>query len=185
DLTARMLAKTPADRPRDGRAVAEELRRIEGGALPEPARAPAPRPALTSVERRVMCVVLARSSGGFASSLTESDDATLAPTELDACERALRDVASARGGRLELLADGTMLVVFRGASAATDEAERAARCALAMRAVVPAMPLCIAAGSGLASGELPAGEVVARGGELFGQAAGAGAPHQQAGAARP
>jgi serine/threonine protein kinase len=59
DLVARMLAKTPADRPRDAAAVAAHIRSLPAS---RSERIPSvlPPAALTTIERRVICLVLAR-----------------------------------------------------------------------------------------------------------------------------
>src|SRR5262249_21258975 len=123
DLVSRMLAKSPDDRPRDGDAVALELAALgEIDARARPTLPPAPPTELTTVERRVICLVLTRDTPGDLC-------ATLSPAEDAARESALRAVVAQHQGRIELLADRSLLVVLTSAGAATDLAVRAARCA--------------------------------------------------------
>ncbi len=62
-------------------------------------------------------------------------------------EQALREAIRPYGGHLELLADGSTIVVFEvDRLAATDHAARAARCALGLRGVARGRPMAIAMG---------------------------------------
>ena len=63
---------------------------------------------------------------------------------------------------LESLADGMWFVPMTTAGTATDLATRAARCALALRALLPGAPISIVAGRGVASARLPVGEMIDR-----------------------
>lgn len=160
DLVLRMLAKQPAARPPNGRAVAEALARLaDATAKPTPAavditlrdgsghsgyESAAPttdhaldtvsntgaRAAITASEQRLVSVVL---SGPLRDGeLTDPDRLVIA--------------ATAFGGRLERLADGANLVLFAHADVATDHAVRAARCALALRDMVPGAGFVVASG---------------------------------------
>jgi serine/threonine protein kinase len=119
-LVRRLLEKSPGGRPRDGTAVADEIRALAGKRQPLASPAPPKESGLTTSEWRLMCVLLARSSRAASAA---SDAAPL--------ER-LRAAVAPHGGRLELLADGSCLVSLVGAGAAADQAAQAARCGLAM-----------------------------------------------------
>ncbi|HEX8110505.1 MAG TPA: serine/threonine-protein kinase, partial [Kofleriaceae bacterium] len=129
DLVARMLSRSPEDRPASGDAVAAELLAIEESE-PSPlseARS-GPRSVLSeimAVERRLMSLVVVR--------LPERTDGSLTIAERAAHERALHDLIERHRGKLEVLADGLLLVILSNADAAIDLARRAARCALALR----------------------------------------------------
>jgi tetratricopeptide (TPR) repeat protein len=245
DLVARMLQKSPADRPRDAAQVAAALAAL--GELPGglPHADAADRQALGAHERRVMCLVLARvtsawrgraaapaakdllpgrtipapppsgdgpppqpASGPFE---IEDDLPTTTMTQLgignspwdDPELRVLLvDLVARHQGRLDLLADGSLLVSFSAGGArarlgarspvstrlgsdrapageaGTDQAARAARCALALREVCGEVPLALVAGHGIVPGRLPVGAVIERGVRLL--AASTGSPADRA-----
>jgi tetratricopeptide (TPR) repeat protein len=165
-LIARMLAKDARARPADGRAVAAALRALhEDAAGPSGAAAVEVRarpPALGHGELGVLSVILlcpprSREEGAM--------DPTVTPEELDGTVAALRARAEIFGARLDSLADGTVLVTLAGASptdAAVDRAAHAARCALALRALVPDATLALATGRGATGGRLPVGVALER-----------------------
>ncbi|HVY46287.1 MAG TPA: protein kinase, partial [Minicystis sp.] len=139
DLVARMLATSPEDRPADGRDVVRAIDRL--GELETTMSAPASLPsrALTGSERKVTALVLARADA--------RDEVTARGTIVMPTTTAelARDVAR-HGGALATLADGTLLVSFSGDAAVTDQAERAARCALTVHAALPDAAVAIAFG---------------------------------------
>ncbi|MDC3955765.1 protein kinase [Polyangium jinanense] len=184
DLVARMLAKAPKDRPRDGAAVAAELAGlglIEGSDAIEASMRPS---GLTGKERRVVSLVLTKlPPGERAPKVGESE--VFAPTiELAGAETAM-DAESGRsrafaaiveryGGRLDALSDGTLVVSLLSTGAATDQAARAARSALELRAALPEAPMALVAGAEVSSEGLPMGAVIERGVRLLGKKATAG-----------
>ncbi|MCU0673011.1 MAG: protein kinase [Myxococcota bacterium] len=162
-LVRAMLAKDPAERPADGAAVLEALDALElqapGVGLP-PTRTSL-RPALGEREQRLVCVVMVADVGRYGASV---------PTVLSTGELAtdlqgeLLELARAHGGQAELLADGSMVVTVAGRTGVvTDQADRAARLALAVRDVLPDAPIVVVAGRSVLTARLPAGEVVDRG----------------------
>src|SRR5262249_16672401 len=88
-------------------------------------------------------------------------------------QRPLRAVAEVYGGSLEDLADGSLVVTLKGAGAATDQAARAARCALALRELLPEVPMAIATGRGMLALRFPVGDVIEHGARLLREVAGA------------
>jgi eukaryotic-like serine/threonine-protein kinase len=165
DLIAAMTDKDPEARPADAAAVAFALRdlgEVEAASTASAARA-APL-AMTSGEQRLLSVVLAGTGG----SVDDSSDARTMPSPetfgltLDA----LRAVVEAHGARVEALADGSIAVVIL-ARAATDQAEQAARCALAMRRLLPDAPMALVTGRGVVTGRLPVGEAIDRAARLL------------------
>ncbi len=110
---------------------------------------------ITGVERRVMSLVLVRRRD-------RSADATLPAVESGAAERAIRSVVDRHKGRLEVLADGSLLVLLASAEAATDLAARAARCALALRSLVEGAPVAVVSGREILGPRLPTGELIER-----------------------
>jgi hypothetical protein len=170
-LVHAMLQKDPERRLPDARAVLDAL-----DALPLPTTDPVrrlsqPARSLGAAERRLVCVVFVAGDGDTAS--------VYAPTlasgvGLDA-RAPMVDVVRQHGGHAELLADGTLVATFPG-ELPTDQANRAARCALALREVVRGRPIAVVAGQSLVSSVVPVGEALERGALLLaGLAAGAGA----------
>lgn len=105
----------------------------------------------------------------------------------DSAELALRTLVADHGGGVDRLADGTWVATFLGVprvpraprsagahdgqrpssagstgGTASDHAGQAARCALAMRALLPRAPIALATGRGRVRGRSPAGEAIDR-----------------------
>ncbi|MBL8969794.1 MAG: serine/threonine protein kinase, partial [Myxococcales bacterium] len=111
-LLAAMLAKDPAARPVDARAVLLALD-TWSGRLPS---AHGPAPAITGAEQRIVTLVLTRPA-------TDSSQ-TLLPQESGDLERRVRAIAATHRARLERLPNGSFLAFFSGAGAPTDHAAR-------------------------------------------------------------
>ncbi|WP_437806207.1 serine/threonine-protein kinase [Sorangium sp. So ce1078] len=157
DLVTRMLSKSPDGRPGDGNAVAAEL-----AALMDPAalsvRPPASSirpPELTTGERKVMCLVLARD--GLAAA-----EAALPEVDEQARAQALSATAARYRGQLELVEARLPLVVLSGAGATTDLAARAARCALAVQALLGGAPVAVVTGRAEIASRMPIGDLIDR-----------------------
>ncbi|MDI3283008.1 protein kinase [Polyangium sp. 15x6] len=184
-LVTAMLCKDPAGRPRDGSmvvAAVDALGPLPGGPPSSGLvnSSVMSRPAITVREQQLLCVVLATSS--FSKTIADGDatetDVTLTPGMMaEAIMRRslpslsgdvvsgtagtlddLNGVAAAYGGKLERLVDGSLLAVFTGAAAAIDLAARAARAAMAMRELLPGVPIAVATGRGLVAQQLPVGD---------------------------
>lgn len=162
-LLARMMAKDPDDRPRDAAELVDALDALEGldgvwaarrdpagpRTLPSPGSLPPPAPgALTLSEQRLVSVVLA---------VGPHNEETKAASALAAAE------LEQYGGRLSVLADGSMLVTVWGAGSAVDRAERAARCALVLRSRFANVPIHVVTGRGVVSARVIEGAVIDRG----------------------
>ena len=180
-LVGRMLAKQPVDRPRDGAAVAAELDAI-GDLGDTHRRARASRDsAITVGEQRLVCVVFA------AGALGKRDDAIdisgAVPTAVDAPQtdtmqdvmatytidprpkpaeivRGLAAIVAQHRGRGEILADGSIVVTLLGQGAATDQAARGARCALAICELVPWAPMALSIARSVVTERVPVGELI-------------------------
>jgi eukaryotic-like serine/threonine-protein kinase len=153
-LVSQMLSREPALRPSDGADLAAALAalgpamRTAGAAPHRPAASPRP----AGGERRLLAVVM------------------LSPTaqEDGLTEEPLRHAVAAHGGRLEQLADGSTVVMLdAGHEVATDQATRAARCALAMSALAGHRPLAIAMGRAESGSRLPEADVIDRASRLL------------------
>jgi hypothetical protein len=169
-LIERMLAKSPAERPRDGAAVAEAIAAL-GPLAPEPVEPRAP--ARMVGERRLLSVVLLGRTQTVTTlapsplSVTVEVDADPAPTRDD-----LRRAAEAHGGCFELLHDGSVVVTIAGTGVATDLAAQAARCALALRALVPEGTVALATGRAELLGSMPLGDAIDRAARMLARPAG-------------
>jgi tetratricopeptide (TPR) repeat protein len=166
-LLARMLAKNPRARPRDGGEVAAELAAVAQGSAPwlehahhTVARAPLPAagaPAvapsgssLTRDEQRLVTLVLAgdpHAAGGRS------------PIRADAAAE-LRAAIADHGGQVDVLDGAFLIVTTWGAGSALDRAERAAHCALALRARFPELPIAMTTGRGRVAAQVVDSDVL-------------------------
>lgn len=161
-LVARMLAKEPEHRPRDGREVAHSLRPILAELRMSAGRDDGPRPsdrpdAITDDEQRFVCVIVVGEVTGEA----YEPLATLSDAEAERAD-ALSGLVTRFGGRLESLAPGAMAILVESHGSATEQAARAARCALAVRNLLSDVPVTLATGRAVLAGKRPLGEAVDR-----------------------
>ncbi|HWO25901.1 MAG TPA: AAA family ATPase, partial [Kofleriaceae bacterium] len=158
-LIARMLSRDSALRPSDGAHLAAALAALRPLARDlsiTPRERPTPARASIGGERRFLSVVLLGPT-------VEEDTPT---------EAALRRASAAHGGRFERLADGSAIVVLEAEGrVATDLAAQAARCALALRAIVGGRPLAVAMGRSEPTSTLPHGDTIDRAAWLLARAA--------------
>jgi tetratricopeptide (TPR) repeat protein len=166
DIVARMLAKSVELRPADGEALAAEIAAVPSvETAPGPAASVSP-PSLTRKEQRIVSVVVASTGNRTTGSAATLPLSIVGPDLLIGAELhpmdALRETAHRHGARVELLADGSIVAVLPGSHAPTEQAIRAARCALAMRAALPGAAMVLATGRGVVESQLPVGEVIDR-----------------------
>jgi len=162
DLVARMLSRSPDDRPANGDVVAAELLAIEE-------REPSPlsvrsgvRSVLSEIlatERRLMCLVLAR--------MPERAEGLAPIMEKKEQERVFHEVVERHRGKLEILSDGCLLVILSNADAATDLATRAARCALSLQLLIGNGSVVVVSGREVLGPGLPESELLDRAVELL------------------
>jgi tetratricopeptide (TPR) repeat protein len=167
DLVARMMSKDPAQRPADAQAVSGALASLEppGSTASDEvsgdttaAKRQRPRTSqLTRGERRFFSVVLAAAPARDDEAVTINEDEWNRVN--DVAERG-RAAAADLGARVETLADGSLVATLVGHGNPTDQAARAARCALAIRSAIPEVPMVLASGRGVLAGRLPFGEVI-------------------------
>jgi len=165
DLVARVLSKKREDRPPDAATFLTELDALGsfsgvGAGRPKISDRP---PELTGGEQRLQSVVLV----GSGTEIDAGTAPTMASDSVQGPAVLLRTVVAPYGGRVDPLADGTLVVTLPGAAAATDQASRAARCAIAIRSLVPQLPMALATGRGLAGSRWPVGEAIERAVELL------------------
>ncbi len=153
-LLQRMLAKDPDDRPADGAALAAELAALSD----EGTAAVALDGGLSGGEQRLVSVLVAGPSG-----LEEDGGATVPDARFCDQDQVLSEALRAARAHVERLSDGTLVATMRGrGGAATDEAARAARVALEMRARLPSLAIALATGKALPTGRLPVGAAIDR-----------------------
>jgi len=152
-LIMRMLAKDPAQRPKDaGALVADFLalgplplrERASGSFSLAPAGGP---PATAGAEQRLFSIVLSTPSAGA----EKKEKRALLTRDLERC-----------GAQVEWLLDESLLVTCSGEGNAIDQAARAGRCALLIKAHWPLSEVVLATGRGVAVGQIPRGEVIDR-----------------------
>jgi tetratricopeptide (TPR) repeat protein len=154
-LIGTLLSKDPALRPADGNAAAALLEQARSERSETPAPAPAPSESLTAFEQRMLAVLLL--DVGVAPVL--SDDAEVTAT-IPPLADPVRVYANKFGVVPEPLADGSILVAFRGAGA--EQTARAAKCAIA---IAEAMPRCLGVlgtGRALVHAGVPVGDLIDR-----------------------
>ncbi|EYF06826.1 serine/threonine-protein kinase [Chondromyces apiculatus] len=171
-LVARMLSKDRAGRPAEGGVVADELSGLgEIGSSP-PAVVSRTSVALTTGERRIFCLMLARLPDAVEPAYQPTMPMTLPSTlpmgfspggEARAVPgEALGRIASRFHGRRQTLADGLTLITVEGPGVATDHAARAARCALEVRGFVEGVRIALVAGRGTHVERVPMGATIER-----------------------
>jgi tetratricopeptide (TPR) repeat protein len=182
DVVAHMLAKDPAKRLIDAKAVIEALEPLRAAALKlegltTAAERKRPQPALTATEQRVACVVIAGPSitaeaawYGATPPLGFTTDGRRPPSQPTSAARVGElegELARVHGARLHPLPGGPVVIVLPDAGKPNDQAARAARCALAVRAALPDVPLVVATGPGRFSAWSVVGEVIDNGMRLL------------------
>ncbi|WP_437684232.1 protein kinase domain-containing protein [Sorangium sp. So ce131] len=174
-LVARLLAKDPEERPRDGAEVVEALRAVGTREAPAESRSEAASASAVTLgrsERRAISLVLLgperRGEARATETLPEESAAETLPEERAAPEgEGLRRAAEAFGGRFEVLCDGSAVALFAGMGMATDLAGQAARAALALRTRVPGRVMAVASGRDETAGQVLASDTLDRAASLL------------------
>ncbi|MFL5306281.1 MAG: protein kinase domain-containing protein [Polyangia bacterium] len=175
DVLARMLAKDPEQRVPDAIAVLEALEGLapaydDGNGRPARLPRASATVSLTASERRIACVVIAGPSP-TGEKLWSAPAA--APEEAGIAGRLRRlmameeDLVRQYGARIHPLPDGSVVVSLPESERATDQAARAARCALAIRHILPDVPLVVSTGHGRFSTWSAVGDVIDNGALLL------------------
>ncbi len=157
ELVALMMSKDRERRPRDGVAVLRALRMIDAPRAAYPQRSPSVRPgALGAREQRWACVLVAAMDAA-----TIMQGARAERTEVDAAS-GLFTVVRQSGARLEVLANGSHVVVWSGTGTTVDASRAAARAALAVREALGEVPIGLASGRASTDDAQPVGAAVER-----------------------
>jgi eukaryotic-like serine/threonine-protein kinase len=161
DLLARMLSRDPLQRPADGGIVAAELSTLGPyeGAGESAREATSYRDVITRGERRLVSVVAVSSHAHADEEMTIVDGTWQGMKTLS---KGLRAAIQPFGAQLESLANGMIVVTLPGRHSATDQATRAARCVLAMRAAAPNVPMVLVTGRAVLEERMPTGDAVDR-----------------------
>ncbi|MFO0742344.1 MAG: protein kinase [Labilithrix sp.] len=166
ELIARMLSRDPLQRPADGGIVAAELAGLgsfdTAGGAGHTRAAAAHGDVITRGEQRLVSVVAVAASAAVD---VDSEELTINDGTwqgLASLSNTLRSAIAPFGARLESLATGMIVVTLPGRHSATDQATRAARCVLAMRAVAPNVPMVLATGRAIMSERVPVGDATDR-----------------------
>jgi tetratricopeptide (TPR) repeat protein len=182
EVVARMLAKDPGNRFPDAIGVIQALDQINAAALAGVASADKRRraqPALTASEQRIACVVIAgptptaeqRWYGTTPSLGIKADGRRTASqsgqSRVGRVDELEPELARVHGARMHPLPDGSVVIVLPDAGKPNDQAARAARCALAVRAQLADVPLVVATGPGRFSAWSVVGEVIDNGMRLL------------------
>ncbi len=168
-LVASMLSKERERRPRDALFVMSALLAAREGGIVELGRArPSERPpSLTAGEQRLVSVLaIASPEEPDAPDAVQAAETIVSSPSRDS----LREVAESAGARLEVLADGSSIAMCTGSGSANDEAQRAARCALAIRRAHPNARMALSTGRARLGERLPVGEAIDRAASLLGSA---------------
>jgi eukaryotic-like serine/threonine-protein kinase len=149
ELVMRALAKDPAERPQNGKALLAALEAIAADAPPPAAASVRPRTrtpsALTRAERRVCCILLAQRVRLGSEEVTE-----------------LQRLALAAGAVLTHLPDESVLVTAQSSALPTDQAIRVARAGLALRSRLPQLKIAMALGRSAGGQGNLVGDAIAR-----------------------
>jgi tetratricopeptide (TPR) repeat protein len=165
ELVARMLAKDPAMRPDDGAAVVRCLDGLGEASGDAASSCPAAADVITSSEARLYSIVAVRCADDHASAAADTVLLDVQPRSLLA---EVQRAATAFGARVDMLLDGTVVAWIVGTESATDQAARAARCALHVRARLSDVRVVLVTGRGEDTGKQPLGEVLERAAALLG-----------------
>ncbi len=166
ELLGRMLAKEPARRLPEAQGLLKALDELQARLKAAPGTAASlgvPLPRIASTEQQLVTVLLA-APRATAENVSHGKDSRLALRD------SLRTQLAPQGPRVELLADGSLvLTLVASLGSATDPAALAARCALSLLERWPEAVVALTTGRGSVDADLPMGEAMDRAGQLLRQ----------------
>ncbi|OJH37907.1 serine/threonine-protein kinase [Cystobacter ferrugineus] len=166
ELLERMLAKDPSRRLPEAMALRSALEHLlsrleEGTGVAEPVGAPLP--SLAGAGRQLVTVLMAAPR-------TPVEQGSAEQRSRQALRDSLHSLLSPQGARVELLANGALvLTLVASLGSATDPATLAARCALSVVERWPEAIVVLTTGLGTLDSHLPVGEAMDRAGQLLRQ----------------
>lgn len=146
-LVLQLLDKDPSRRPADARAVLAQLDALGPIRRSARGRSSARMEALTGLERRVLCVVLAAPRGREGA--RPADELAWAKEHFEPS-----------GLRVEPMREGSIVAVVTEAGSAVDLAVRAARAASQMRARWPDAAIALSTGAAESTARVPVGMIL-------------------------
>jgi eukaryotic-like serine/threonine-protein kinase len=158
ELIAQLMSKAPEGRPASAEAVGKALAALGVSVHDDgtrPSHAPAPPPAITGAEQRLVSVVLATADPRGADA-GRSDEG-----------QRVGAVVRPFGAEVIVLVDGALMVTLAADGEPTDQAAQAARCALAMQRELPGRDIVLGTGRRVLGGPAPFGEVIDRAAALL------------------
>lgn len=166
DLLNRMLAKDPAERPKDAVALLNELEKLPVSlSLSEATQSrdnlPPVRMALGS-EQRLISVLLLESVAASGVDLTSGETMPTGGRFSAVRYQRAAEVLSEYSARSDWLMTGELVVTLGGLHDATDLATKAARCGMALSKIFEGTRVVMATGRGNADSNVPVGEVIDR-----------------------
>lgn len=161
ELVERMMAKSRDDRPDDASKVVRDLNTIEQSFEGRSTARSEPPKVLSRGEQRLISIILlvfseAPDSGEI------YEQATLTSEQAEDNLAPLKAVAEPMGAVVSQMANGTVLVLLTGVSTATDQARRAASCALSLLEACPGARVALTTGPAEVTGQWPEGQVIDR-----------------------
>jgi tetratricopeptide (TPR) repeat protein len=157
DLLSAMLAKRPEDRPARADHLRDEMARLHDALLAAtsggdegPPREVTPRPTL-ALEQRVLSAIVLSLPPGAGSAEDETDTHQVVSAALEEFS-----------ARVDRFLGGVMLITMRDGGTPTDQAVRAARCALRLQRLIPGAVLAMSTGRAMVGAQMPVGELVDR-----------------------
>jgi eukaryotic-like serine/threonine-protein kinase len=179
ELLGRMLRKDPAARASLASVATDVATFLTAGDVePSEWESTGEVPAVTGDERRLVAVIVTSEGQAVSSAapprpppsvnvILESDRLTPSADTMPSSAVHLGHVVAKFDGQMELLPDNTPLITLASGGAATDLATRAARCALAIRELLPKARIAVASGRGDPSQGAVMAEVVGRAKKLL------------------
>ena len=165
ELLGQMLAKAPTQRIPNAGALLERLKTLDIARTPT-RTASTLRQSMVDAEQQLVSVIIATAA-------VEFDEAKTIANSIGVLENGQRSAAQQAaikiGAHVDLLPDGSLVasIIQHGHATVSDQAAKAARCALLIKDIWPGARLAMATGRGILQEGLPAGEAIDKVGKLL------------------